>query len=378
MYFAQVLVHGIVNALAIVHLIPTQRHLTGSQEEWTPMASAYFGLHGWFGLPSHSTQGNDMLRLPLEAALIITLVVPPLAAQVDAEATRRNVKEALSHLTQLESFRCRVDYEWLVDPRVTPRARPEAPPPKDWAEHVYARGVHVWCKVVADHENAARLRAKIEAVEDELARVRTRPNDAPRVVELEAKLAPLRLGLRDLCGDRVELQDVRSWAWRRGGDWVSMRAPEAGHFPDPKFLAEVLLKLLPACEWSASVGTFEQRPVTVFELRAAGAAARTLVDSGAVTDLGLRGRRSADSTEFRIGMWSRQTTGSRTAFDGWLKFRLEVDPPTKLPARIVVDVRSDFVSSAVADLAAESPSSRVVMNLRLPGHAKATEDDRRD
>jgi hypothetical protein len=61
-----------------------------------------------------------------------------------------------------------------------------------------------------------------------------------------------------------------------------------------------------------------------------------------------------------------------------LKVRLEVDPPTKLPARIVVDVRSDFVAGAVADLAAESPSSRIIMNLRLPGHAKATEDDRRD
>lgn len=56
-YFAQVLEHGIVNALAILHLIPTQRHLTGSREEWTSMADVFFGRH--FG----TTMGRMMKGL---------------------------------------------------------------------------------------------------------------------------------------------------------------------------------------------------------------------------------------------------------------------------------------------------------------------------
>ena len=96
-----------------------------------------------------------------QVLVVITLLVPTLAAQKDAEAARANVKVVLARVAELESFRCRVDYEWLVDPRALD-SKPDAPPPTDWAEHVHAGGVHVWCKVVANHENAANLRAKIE------------------------------------------------------------------------------------------------------------------------------------------------------------------------------------------------------------------------
>src|SRR5258707_9358823 len=44
-YFAQVLEHGIVNALLIVSLIPSRRHLVPSIEEWAAEVDAFTGRH---------------------------------------------------------------------------------------------------------------------------------------------------------------------------------------------------------------------------------------------------------------------------------------------------------------------------------------------
>ena len=44
-YFAQVLEHGIVNALVVVDLIPPRRHLARSKDEWEAAVDAFMGRH---------------------------------------------------------------------------------------------------------------------------------------------------------------------------------------------------------------------------------------------------------------------------------------------------------------------------------------------
>jgi hypothetical protein len=44
-YCAQVLEHGIVNALVVVDLIPSRRHLARSKPEWEGAVDAFMGLH---------------------------------------------------------------------------------------------------------------------------------------------------------------------------------------------------------------------------------------------------------------------------------------------------------------------------------------------
>jgi hypothetical protein len=44
-YFAQVLEHGIVNALVILDLIPTRRHLARSADEWGSEVDAFMDRH---------------------------------------------------------------------------------------------------------------------------------------------------------------------------------------------------------------------------------------------------------------------------------------------------------------------------------------------
>ena len=45
LYCAQVLEHGIVNALVVVDLIPSRRHLARSKAEWEAAVDAFMGLH---------------------------------------------------------------------------------------------------------------------------------------------------------------------------------------------------------------------------------------------------------------------------------------------------------------------------------------------
>lgn len=45
MYFAQVLEHGIVNALVIIDLIPSRRHLVRSREEWASTVDEFMSHH---------------------------------------------------------------------------------------------------------------------------------------------------------------------------------------------------------------------------------------------------------------------------------------------------------------------------------------------
>ncbi|MEB3263528.1 MAG: hypothetical protein VKJ66_04060 [Synechococcus sp.] len=44
-YFAQVLEHGIVNALVVLYLIPTRRHLARSADEWAGEVDAFMDRH---------------------------------------------------------------------------------------------------------------------------------------------------------------------------------------------------------------------------------------------------------------------------------------------------------------------------------------------
>jgi hypothetical protein len=44
-YFSQVLEHGIVNALLIVDLIPSRRHLAPSKDQWAAEVDAFTGHH---------------------------------------------------------------------------------------------------------------------------------------------------------------------------------------------------------------------------------------------------------------------------------------------------------------------------------------------
>jgi hypothetical protein len=44
-YFAQVLEHGIVNALLVLGLIPTRRHLAPSKEDWAKEVDAFMDRH---------------------------------------------------------------------------------------------------------------------------------------------------------------------------------------------------------------------------------------------------------------------------------------------------------------------------------------------
>jgi len=44
-YLAQVLEHGIVNALVLLDLIPRRRHLVHSREEWAEVVEAFMGRH---------------------------------------------------------------------------------------------------------------------------------------------------------------------------------------------------------------------------------------------------------------------------------------------------------------------------------------------
>jgi hypothetical protein len=44
-YFAQVLEHGIVNALLVVDLIPSRRHLAPSKDQWAAEVDAFTGHH---------------------------------------------------------------------------------------------------------------------------------------------------------------------------------------------------------------------------------------------------------------------------------------------------------------------------------------------
>jgi hypothetical protein len=45
LYWAQVLEHGIVNALVVVDLIPSRRHLGRSKAEWEAAVDAFMGFH---------------------------------------------------------------------------------------------------------------------------------------------------------------------------------------------------------------------------------------------------------------------------------------------------------------------------------------------
>lgn len=45
LYRAQVLEHGIVNALVVVDLIPSRRHLARSKTEWEVAVDEFMGLH---------------------------------------------------------------------------------------------------------------------------------------------------------------------------------------------------------------------------------------------------------------------------------------------------------------------------------------------
>ena len=45
LYCAQVLEHGIVNALVVVDLIPSRRHLGRSKAEWEAAVDAFMGFH---------------------------------------------------------------------------------------------------------------------------------------------------------------------------------------------------------------------------------------------------------------------------------------------------------------------------------------------
>ena len=45
LYCAQVLEHGIVNALVVVDLIPSRRHLARSKAEWEVAVDEFMGLH---------------------------------------------------------------------------------------------------------------------------------------------------------------------------------------------------------------------------------------------------------------------------------------------------------------------------------------------
>lgn len=313
-------------------------------------------------------------------AAVMTALIPAVTAQGGSDAsTRASVGHVLQRVTQLTAYRCRADYEWLVDIRDLPRGanpKPAEPLPVDWAEHVYADGEHVWCKVTRDHARAAELWTKVEHLDAELARLRMRPSDQGASAALEAKLVPLRTELRDLCNDRVHLQDGRSWFFRQGGEWIERRAPETGFLPDPGFLAKRLLELLPESKWSQRVGESEQRPATVFELRLDTAPSRALIDSEAVSDVGLRGFRTADYSLVGTGNWSRMQSGQRIEFDGWINIRLEVDPPSKLPLRIAIDMRPNWLLGGDKTVDEDQAICRIVMRMRQAGYARTTEDDR--
>lgn len=45
LYFAQVLEHGLVNALVILNLIPSQRHLSRSRDEWGAEVDLFMDRH---------------------------------------------------------------------------------------------------------------------------------------------------------------------------------------------------------------------------------------------------------------------------------------------------------------------------------------------
>ena len=44
-YSGQVLEHGLVNALLILHLLPTRRHLTRTASEWAAEVDAFMDRH---------------------------------------------------------------------------------------------------------------------------------------------------------------------------------------------------------------------------------------------------------------------------------------------------------------------------------------------
>lgn len=56
-YFAQVLEHGLVNALVILNLIPSERHLARSRGEWGAKVDAFMDRH------FQTTMGRMMRRL---------------------------------------------------------------------------------------------------------------------------------------------------------------------------------------------------------------------------------------------------------------------------------------------------------------------------
>jgi hypothetical protein len=79
MYCAQVLEHGLANALMIVELVPTRRHLVETREQWTQEADAFEAR------AFKSTMGRLLKRLR-----DVTVVPPDLDALLDEALESRN------------------------------------------------------------------------------------------------------------------------------------------------------------------------------------------------------------------------------------------------------------------------------------------------
>jgi hypothetical protein len=77
LYYAQVLEHGLVNALVVLDLIPTERHLSKSAEQWGSSVDAFMDRH------FEMTMGRLFARLRAVAK------VPPDLENLLSDALRR-------------------------------------------------------------------------------------------------------------------------------------------------------------------------------------------------------------------------------------------------------------------------------------------------
>ena len=123
------------------------------------------------------------------------------------------------------------------------------------------------------------------------------------------------------------------WLVQSKQRWLLTRKPRVSGatsdwLPDPHFLAEQLLHILPACTWKLGIETIDEKPMRVYSTRIPKETARRLLDSGTLPRGGF-----GNGVVFLGGFGGAIPRGPDTELD----IRIYENAKMRFPTRIVVD-----------------------------------------
>lgn len=123
------------------------------------------------------------------------------------------------------------------------------------------------------------------------------------------------------------------WVVKDSGSWLASRHPTGAwrnaFLPDPVFLAEQLLGLLPRCRWRLGSEIHEDRVERFYRVELAEKETRRLIRSGALAGPGVDAHNPLVLLGGGAGVWTSQQD-----VEGTLEIRLYLDR-TRIPTKIV-------------------------------------------